>query len=160
MISVFDKSFWLTYWISMSHGYKILHVTYDYQWLKLETTSSSKRMPSVPIFECLQVVTRFFYIKTSKFCRVSLFLILWLLQPQFVLSFVLNFVLISVSGLKWEIKTKRQGIQKQCWSSVSVRTSLYIYPKLLPTVYFVLSRSPRPQVAEVNSFVAQQFYKI
>ena len=38
----------------------------------------------------------------------------WLLQLQMVL----NFVFISVSGLKWEIKTKRQGIEKQCWSSV------------------------------------------
>ena len=64
-----------------------------------------------------------FVLRTSKFCRDSLFLIFWLLQPQFVL----NFVLISVSGLKWEIKTKRQGIEKQCWSIVW--GDLYIYPR-------------------------------
>ena len=36
-----------------------------------------------------------FFIRTSKFCRGSLFLIFWLFQPQFVF----NFVLISVVGL-------------------------------------------------------------
>ena len=54
-----------------------------------------------------------FFIRITKFCRGS-FLIFRLLQPQFVVSFVH----ISVRGLKGEIKTKRQGIWKQCWLSV------------------------------------------
>ena len=59
---------------------------------------------------------RFFSIRTSKFCWGSLFFkICWLLQPQFVLNL---FLFLYVSALTWEIKTKRQGIEKQCWSSV------------------------------------------
>ena len=33
-----------------------------------------------------------------------------------------------------------------------LRRSLYIYPRLLTTVHFVLSSSPRPQAAELNFF--------
>ena len=59
-----------------------------------------------------------FFIRTSKFCRGSLFFIFWLLQPQFVL---LKFVLISVSGLKWwEIKTKLTRHWKQCYIIVRI----------------------------------------
>ena len=63
-----------------------------------------------------------FFIRITKFCRGS-FLIFRLLQPQFVVSFVH----ISVRGLKGEIKTKRQGIWKQCWLSVFWGTFIQDY---------------------------------
>ena len=33
-----------------------------------------------------------------------------------------------------------------------LRRPLHIYPRLLTTVYFILSRSPRPQAAKDNLF--------
>ena len=64
-----------------------------------------------------------FFIRTSKFCRSSLFLIFWLLQPQFVL----NFVLISVSGLKWEIKkTKDKALKNNADRLYFEEISVYL----------------------------------
>ena len=72
------------------------------------------------VYKCTKhwriTVYTLFFIRTSKFCRDSLFLIFWVLQPQFVLNL---FLFLWACSLKWwEIKTKRQGIEKQCWSSV------------------------------------------
>ena len=105
---------------------------------------------------CLLLIT--FDLRTSKFCWGSLFLIFWLLQPQFVL----NFVLISVSST-FEIM-RNQNKKSRHWKTILIisilRRSLYIYPRLLTTMHFVVSHSPCPQVEEVNFFVAQWFYNI
>ena len=80
-----------------------------------------------------------FFIRTTKFCPGSLFLIFWLLQPQFVL----NFVLISVSGLKWEINTDRLYFKQICsfiqdYLPLCILSSLAVLAHRLQRLNFLL----------------------
>ena len=97
------------------------------------------------------VLHAFIFIRTSKFCRGSLFLIFWLLQPLFFLNrFLFLWAVWNGEKSKQKDKALKNNVDRLCFEEISAH-----YLRLLLTVHFVLSRSPRPQAAEINFFVDQ-----
>ena len=80
--------------IEKKHDFKRAKTIFDVGLSNMQICFDKKK--KIDVLKIDQLQYTHFFIRTSKFCRGSLLLFFWLLQPQFVL----NFVLIYLSGLK------------------------------------------------------------